>query len=280
MEQDKERLRVLAKIKELEETGQFDVDPENDPPAKVIKPGTVDYKQKKLSTRIKAKITFGLARKFLHKLIKNKQFIVKNVAGVENLDNLDSGAVLTCNHFSAMDSFATQVVYEKSIQSKKRKLFRVIKEGNYTSYPGFYGSLMRNCNTLPLSSDFQTLQEFLRAASYHLTNGNYVLIYPEQSMWWNYRKPKPLKSGAYTMAVHAHVPVVPIFICMEDSDVIGPDGFPIQMYTIFVLKPIFEDPELSSRENKEMMAKKNYEAWKAIYETFYNEKLEYLCDKQ
>jgi 1-acyl-sn-glycerol-3-phosphate acyltransferase len=280
MEQDKERLRVLAKIKELEETGQFDVDPENDPPAKVIKPGTVDYKQKKLSTRIKAKITFGLARKFLHKLIKNKQFIVKNVVGVENLDNLDSGAVLTCNHFSAMDSFATQVVYEKSIQSKKRKLFRVIKEGNYTSYPGFYGSLMRNCNTLPLSSDFQTLQEFLRAASYHLTNGNYVLIYPEQSMWWNYRKPKPLKSGAYTMAVHAHVPVVPIFICMEDSDVIGPDGFPIQMYTIFVLKPIFEDPELSSRENKEMMAKKNYEAWKAIYETFYNEKLEYLCDKQ
>lgn len=280
MEQDKERLRVLAKIKELEETGQFDVDPENDPPAKVIKPGTVDYKQKKLSTRIKAKITFGLARKFLHKMIKNKQFIVKNVVGVENLDNLDSGAVLTCNHFSAMDSFATQVAYEKSIQSKKRKLFRVIKEGNYTSYPGFYGSLMRNCNTLPLSSDFQTLQEFLRAASYHLTNGNYVLIYPEQSMWWNYRKPKPLKSGAYTMAVHAHVPVVPIFICMEDSDVIGPDGFPIQMYTIFVLKPIFEDPELSSRENKEMMAKKNYEAWKAIYETFYNEKLEYLCDKQ
>ncbi len=280
MEQDKERLRVLAKIKELEETGQFDVDPENDSPAKVIKPGTVDYKQKKLSTRIKAKITFGLARKFLHKMIKNKQFIVKNVVGVENLDNLDSGAVLTCNHFSAMDSFATQVVYEKSIQSKKRKLFRVIKEGNYTSYPGFYGSLMRNCNTLPLSSDFQTLQEFLRAASYHLTNGNYVLIYPEQSMWWNYRKPKPLKSGAYTMAVHAHVPVVPIFICMEDSDVIGPDGFPIQMYTIFVLKPIFEDPELSSRENKEMMAKKNYEAWKAIYETFYNEKLEYLCDKQ
>ena len=144
------------------------------------------------------------------------------------------------------------------------------------SFPGFYGKLMRNCNTLPLSSNFQTLQEFLRGASYHLKNGNYVLIYPEQSMWWNYRKPKPLKSGAYTMAVHAHVPVVPIFICMEDSDVMGQDGFPIQMYTIFVLKPIFEDPELSASENKEMMAKKNYEAWKAIYETFYNEKLEYL----
>ena len=276
MEKDKERLRVLARIQELEENGQFDVDPENDPPSKVILPGTVDYKQKKLSTRIKAKFTFALARRFLHKMIKNKQFIVKDVVGIENLDNLDSGAVLTCNHFSAMDSFATQVVYEKSRQSKKRKLFRVIKEGNYTSFPGFYGKLMRNCNTLPLSSNFQTLQEFLRGASYHLKNGNYVLIYPEQSMWWNYRKPKPLKSGAYTIAVHAHVPVVPIFICMEDSDVIGQDGFPIQMYTIFVLKPIFEDPELSASENKEMMAKKNYEAWKAIYETFYNEKLEYL----
>ena len=59
-----------------------------------------------------------------------------------------------------------------------------------------------------------------------------MLVYPEQSMWWNYRKPKPLKKGAYTFAAKNHVPVLPCFITMEDSDILGDDGFYVQEYTI------------------------------------------------
>ena len=55
-----------------------------------------------------------------------------------------------------------------------------------------------------------------------------MLVYPEQSMWWNYRKPKPLKKGAYTFAAKNHVPVLPCFITMEDSDILGDDGFYVQ----------------------------------------------------
>ena len=62
---------------------------------------------------------------------------------------------------------------------------------------------------------------------------------------------------------------------MEDSDIIGDDGFPIQAYTINIAPPIYPDASVSSRENNKKMADMNYETWKDIYEKFYGEKLCY-----
>ena len=277
MARDPERLAVLARIEEFERKGIFDQDVEEDPPGETILPGTVDYKQAKLSTKIKAKFAFSSARKFLNKIIKDGSLRIKDVIGIENLDNLTTGAVITCNHFNAFDSFAMQVAYERSTCHKKRKLFRVIREGNYTSFPGFYGMLMRSCNTLPLSSNMATMKEFMDAVDYHLKKGHLVLVYPEQSMWWNYRKPKPLKRGAFTFAAKAQVPVIPIFICQEDSADIGPDGFPIQEMTIFIHKPIFPDTKKHPIIASQAMAEANYAVWKKTYEDFYKEPLTYAC---
>ena len=277
IEKDPERLEVIARYEALEAKGIFDEDVEEDPPGRMILPGTVDYKQKKLSTKLRAKVTFALARKFLNKIIKNGTLVVKDIVGVENLDNLQTGAIITCNHFSPMDSFAMQVAYEASSASKKKKLFRVIREGNYTSFPGFYGKLMRSCNTLPLSSNMATMKEFLEGVEYQLRKGHLVLVYPEQSLWWNYRKPKPLKPGAFTFAAKAEVPVVPIFICMEDGQQIGPDGFPIQEMTIFIDRPIFPDLGKTQFANAKAMSEENYKRWKKIYEDFYKIPLVYAC---
>ena len=276
IEKDKGRLAILAKIEEFERNGIFDKDVEDDPPSPVLLPGVCDYKQKKLITRIKAKIVFSMARKFLKKMEKNNSLRIKGVVGLENLDSLDSGAVLTCNHFSPMDSFLMQIAYERSKAKKKRKLYRIIREGNYTNFPGFYGKLMRNCNTLPLSSNKEALQECFDAVDYHLKKSNFVLIYPEQSMWWNYRKPKPLKAGAFHFAIKADVPVVPFYIAQEDSSDIGEDGFPIQIYTIFIGKPIYQDKNLPYHSRANAMLKDN-EAWsKKQYEDFYKIPLTYL----
>ena len=108
--------------------------------------------------------------------------------------------------------------------------------------------------------------QFMRAVDTLLQKGDFILIYPEQSMWWNYRKPKPLKHGAFKMAVRNNVPVIPIFITMEDSDKIDGEGFPIQEYTVNIAEPIFPDANLSQRENTEMMLNRNFEVWKKIYE--------------
>ena len=71
------------------------------------------------------------------------------------------------------------------------------------------------------------------------------------------------------------MPIIPIFITMEDSKIIGEDGFPIQEYTINIEKPIYPNLELSQKENVEMMKTKNFEICKKIYEDFYEKPLEY-----
>ena len=189
------------------------------------------------------------------------------------------GAVITCNHFNAFDSFAITLAFEQG-KLKKKKLYRVIREGNYTGFPGFYGFLMRHCNTLPLSSNFKTMEKFITAVDRVLQKKQFVLVYPEQGMWWNYRKPRPLQKGAFTFAARNNKPVLPVFITMSDSDVIDADGFYVQEYTVHFCEPIYPDPSKKQAVNAREMLDKNYEAWKAVYEETYKKKLTYTCDEQ
>lgn len=273
----KDRLEVLDKIARLEREGRFDEDVEEDPPTKELKPDDIDYLRKKISSKIKTKLTYKVARSFLNNIITNKQLIIKDIKGIENMNALKSGAIITCNHFNAFDSFAIQIAYEQSNQCK-RKLYRVIREGNYTNFPGFYGMLMRNCYTFPLSSNKDTMRKFMHSMDAVLQHGDFMVVYPEQSMWWNYRKPKPLKKGAFTFAAKNNVPVLPCFITMEDSDILGEDGFYVQEYTIHIAPAIYPDPEKSRAANVDMMKEENFEVWKQIYETSYEEPLVYDSD--
>ena len=270
-----DRLEVLDKIAKLERDGIFDVDVEDDPATRMLQPNEVDYLNKKLSSKIKTKIAYKLARKFLNKIIDDRMLVIKDIKGIENWQSLKTGAVITCNHFNAFDSFAMQVCYEASGQNKKHKMFKVIREGNYTNFPGLFGYLMRHCYTLPLSSNRQTMIKFIKAVNTVLSRGDYVLVYPEQSMWWNYRKPRPLKDGAFKFAISNDVPVLPIFITMEDGDRMGPDGFPIQEYTIHVCKPIYPNVNKDRAQNIANMRDANYEAWKQVYEKTYGIPLTY-----
>ena len=272
---DKGRVEIVEKIARYEREGRFDEDVEDDPPGRAIEPGEVDYLRKKIGSKIRCKIAYSMARKFLKGILKNQQMIVRDIVGLENYAELDTGAIITCNHFNAFDSFAMQIAYESAGQKRKRKLYRVIREGNYTAFPGFFGYLMRNYNTLPLASNPKAMREFIKATDTLLKEGNFVLIYPEQSMWWNYRKPKPLKSGGFYFAAKNRVPVLPCFITMRDSSVIGADGFPVQEYTIHVAKAIYPDPNKSVSENSQMMMDKNYAIWKEIYEKEYGIELRY-----
>ncbi len=270
----KDRVEILRKIEEYERAGRFDEDVEDDPPSRVLMPDEIDYLRRSFIKKFKTKAAFWLARRFVYKLIDEKKMIIKEIKGIENFKKLESGAVITCNHFNAFDSFAIQLAYEAAEQPN-RTFYRVIREGNYTSFPGFYGFLMRNCNTLPLSSNHRTLKKFTDATVQLLREGNFVLVYPEQSMWWNYRKPKPLKKGAYIFAAKSDVPVLPCFITMKDSDIMGEDGFYVQEYTIHVGEPIYPDAEKKYSEKTEELMRKNYEVWKDIYEKEYGMPLKY-----
>ena len=49
----------------------------------------------------------------------------------------------------------------------------------------------------------------------------------------------------------------------------------VYAYTLHFLPTIYPDETLSSKENQEKMANKNYEAWKNVYESVYKIPLTY-----
>ena len=273
------KLALLAHIEELEREGRFSEDAEENPPAPVLMPEDINYLPRSIKSKTQTKYAFKVARWFVNMLIKKKQLIIKEYKGIENLEKVADGAVITCNHFNAFDSFAIQLAFEQG-KLKKKKMYRVIREGNYTGFPGFYGVLMRHCNTLPLSSNFKTMEKFITAVDRVLEKNQFVLVYPEQGMWWNYRKPRPLQKGAFTFAARNNKPVLPVFITMEDSDVLDDDGFYVQEYTVHFCEPIYPDPNKKRAQNACEMRDKNYEAWKSVYEQTYGEKLTYSCDEE
>lgn len=278
IEKDPGRLAILKRIEQLELEGRFDEDAEDDPPTIPLMPNEIDYLRTKLFSKLKARVAYGMAERFVDKLVKDGALVIRDIKGLENLNDVKSGAILTCNHFNPFDCFTVEKVFRSSIHYRTKKLFKVIREGNYTNFPGLYGFLFRNCDTLPLSQNKKTMYNFLMAVDTILQRGDFILIYAEQSLWWNYRKPKPLKNGAFKFAVKNRVPVIPLFITMEDSAEIGADGFPIQEYTVFIEKPIYPESGLTERRQVDAMRDQNYNAWKRIYEEFYGVELTYTTE--
>ena len=268
------RLQTIKKIKELEASQSWDSEVEENPETIVLMPDKVDYLCEKFSSKIKTKIGNFVAKTFYEKQIRKKNLVIKEVVGLENYTQVKGGVVITCNHFNPFDNYVIDKIVRVNFKRGQR-LYKVIREGNYTSFPGLFGFMFRNCNTLPLSSNKDTMKKFLKSIDVLLKRGETVLVYPEQSMWWNYRKPRPLKNGAFRFAVKSGVPVVPAFICMSDSDRLDGDGCPIQEYTVYLSKPIYPQPNLTDKENQEYIKEENYRVWKEIYEQFYKTPLTY-----
>ncbi len=276
MERSPERLEILRKIEEYERRGWFDRDVENDPPARRIEPGEVDYTQKRLSTKLKTYVANEIARRYFDGCIRKGKLIIKEVRGIENYLAVKSGGVvITANHFNPYDNYAVYKVIEPYLE---RRLYKVIREGNYTNFPGLYGFFFRHCNTVPIPTGHKALAEMMDAVDILLRRGEKLLIYPEQGMWWNYRKPRPLKSGAFRFAVKAGVPVLPMFITMEDTEMMGKDGFPIQAYTVHILPALLPDDTLTAAKAAKKLCEENYAAWRELYEDFYGIPLEYTTE--
>ncbi len=273
MEKSAHKLELLEKIEELEKKELWHLDVEDDPETYPLMPDEVDYLNKKLSNKIKTVIANVLGTRFFEKMIKQRGLIIKEVRGIENFTAVEGGKIVTCNHFSISDNYAVWRSLRKHMGGKM--LYKVIREGNYTNPPPPFGIFMRHCNTLPLSSKMATMKKFMQAFSTLLSRGETILIYPEQGMWWNYRKPRPMQDGAFTLAMRNKAPVVPIFITMEDSDVIDGDGFPVQEYTLHILPAIYPDEALPFAAAKEKMKNENYAAWVKVYEDFYKQPLVY-----
>ena len=272
-----ERADILEKINQLEKEGKFDQDVENDPPYTPLQVGSVDYEHRRLSTKIKSRIFNFYSFRYFNSKIKNGTIVIDTYDGIENIKELKDGAIITSNHFNPFDSVPIHKVIKK--YHYRHRLFKIIREGNYT-FPGLYGKFMRYCDTLPLAHDYDVMRQMMKGVNFWLNKGYCILVYPEQSMWWNYLKPKPTKPGAFHFAAKANKPIIPTFITMRDTNKIDKDGEFIKAYTLHISKPIYPKTDLSIKENAKYLQIEHDRVWKDIYERTYHIPLTYTTIKQ
>ena len=273
----RDRIEILEKIERYEEEGLFDKDVENDPPTRPLEPGEVDYTGKKLTTRLATRFANHMAYRYFEGCLRRGEFVLRAVRGIENYIAVkDGGVILTANHFSVYDNYA---VFKAIRPYLEGDLYKIIREGNYTSFGGRYGFFFRHCNTIPLGSRLSTIREMMEGISALLARGEKILIYPEQGMWWNYRKPRPLKLGAFQFAVKNNVPILPLFITTEETETIGKDGFPVLAYTVHILPALYPDKEKGVGERARALCLENYRLWRETYESFYGKPLVYTTKK-
>lgn len=270
-ERSRERLEILEKIAALEKEGgeSFYVDVEHDPSGHELCPDEVDYLRKKTKNKVKTFFARMLAAILQPIVRKDLQITVK---GEENLAGIKGGAIITSNHFSIFENIAVKEVADRV--PGKHRFYRVIKGLNYFQ-PGWVGFLMKNCDTLPLSKNLKTMRLFGEALEKLLQKDSLVLVYPEQAMWWNYRKPRPPKAGAYFYAAKFNVPIIPCFVTMEDTEKLDGNGFPKQKYTVHVLPPLYPDPNKTARANEHFMMQENYRLCCEVYERVYGKAVSY-----
>lgn len=260
-----DRVDVINRISQFEKEGgeSFFENAEIDPPSRPILPDEVDYLNKKLSSKIKT--FFACIIEWIGKKIMKKKFDI-TVVGEENIRDIKGGAIITSNHFGFFESLNVKIASEKAKQ--KHKLYKVVREGNFFM-TGLFGFLLKNCRTLPLSSNLHTMKKLDLSISELLKKNNFILIYPEQALWWNYPKPRPYRIGAYHYAAKNNVPVIPCFVTLSKKGTIGKDGFPDLKYTIHVMKPIYPDPDKKVRDNAREMQAENSRLTFAKYEEVY-----------
>ena len=230
-------------------------------------------KSKKFSYTIKHMIANTTISKYMKLL--DKDITIK---GLENLKDLDlsKGAIITSNHFNPLDTFIIRKLVEKVLN---KDLYIVIQDTNL-AMPGSLGFLMNYTNTIPVSKSptylAGTFKENLRKI---LSDGNIVLIYPEEEMWFNYRKIRPLKRGAYQYAAILNVPVISCFTKIIDTDILDNEEFNKTIYELNVLGYLYPDKDISPRVNSINMLNEDYTWKKRSYEEAYNKSLDYTFSK-
>lgn len=265
------RERAIENIRRAAAEGRFNdktepFDPQWDPEA--LKADILDYVSKLGTCRYKLKNL--AARAIVSSWMR--RFGVGEMAGLENLSALKGPAFLTTNHFNPFDSG----IHRKLAQITGRGHLVAISQGTNFVMPGLNGFVLRNIDVIPLVQEPSYMNGAFRTLMLkHLDAGRFILIYPEQEMWFNYRKPRPQKRGAFLFAAEYNVPVVPTFVEMQDLEREVAPGFRDVRTVLHILPPIYPDPSLSARENSFAMCKADYAAKVACYEQCYHRPLTY-----
>ena len=267
------RKAVIENIKLCAESGEFHNKVElNDPvlTAEQSKKITENYIENRKQPAFRAKTALGVTLAKSAAKIVNKNTVI---TGLEKIPENLGGCLITSNHFSPLEN--TVIRYLTNTLGRKR--LGIISQTSNFAMTGIVGFLMNYADTIPISSEPHYLAKDFPAILKErlIDKKDAVLLYPEQEMWFNYRKPRPPKRGAYFYAAKFNVPIISCFVEMKDMDKDDTEEFKRVKYVLHILDPIYPDPEKNERDNSFDMMKKDYEQKKAAYEQIYKRPLDY-----
>jgi len=270
------RRAVIEEIKSFAESGQFHNKVElNDP---VLTPEqsrkiTDAYLENRSSLTFKAKTAFGvfLAKTATKIINKNTEII-----GLEKIPKDLGGVLITSNHFSPLEN---TVIRHLTNTLGRRKLGIISQTSNF-AMTGIIGYIMNYADTIPISTDPRYLaRDFLSILKERLVNKKHaILLYPEQEMWFNYRKPRPPKNGAYFYAAKLNVPIISCFVEIVDMDEDDTAEFKKVKYILHILDVLYPDQSKTVKENTEALGVTDYTLKKNCYESVYGKELTYTFD--
>lgn len=266
------RSEVIENIKSALQSGEHNIKVEpNDPEL------SREESDEIISRYLKNRKSFSFRLKsFLARRIANTVTAMQDIeiTGLQNLEKIPSGAIVTSNHFGPFDSTPLRLLAKKS----GRRINTVSQDRNL-KMSGLIGFIMNYADIIPISSEPHYLKgEFMSVLKECTDKGEFVLIYPEQEMWFNFRKPRTLKRGSYRFAAELGVPVLPCFVEIIDKKKKDTEKFFKVKYRLHILPPIFPDGNLSVRENSIEMCKEDSDLKRETYEKVYGKSLTYDFD--
>lgn len=267
------RVAVIKNIKTFAQNGEFHKKVElNDPvlTAEESRAITQSFIENRTDIiyKVKSYLAVTLA-KIATKLINKDTKII----GLEKIPNDIGGALITSNHFSPLEN----TVIRHLTNNLKRSKLGIISQTSNFAMKGPIGFLMNYADTIPISTEPRYLaRDFLSVLKEKLVDKKQmVLLYPEQEMWFNYRKPRPPKNGAYFYCAKLNVPIISCFVEMIDLNEDDTDEFKKVRYVLHVLDVLYPDENKTPKENTEYLSELDYNLKKECYEKVYNKKLSY-----
>lgn len=207
--------KVIENIKEATEQGKYNKKVEiNDPKL------TKDEREKTIRKYLKNKdkVSFKIKTEIAESVISVLTKILNKdteIVGIENVKGINGSAIVTSNHFNPLDNL---IIQKFAKEVCKKRLYIISQETNF-AMSGIVGFFMRYSRTIPISRQLDYMKrEFPKIIKDILDGNNLILIYPEQEMWFNYKKPRPLKEGAYYFAAQNNVPILSCFVEMKETD--------------------------------------------------------------
>ena len=188
------------------------------------------------------------------------------VVGKKNIKKLKGhGAFIFSNHVAITDVFKFQ-----SYVFFWRKRVNIIGYPDTLSMP-----IVRNMARalgylpLPLQGDIKNMISLMDAMKFYIEKKQYILIYPEAHIWPYYTKIRNFHSGSFNYPARLEAPVLPIVTTWRKTKLCKK---PKQ--TLYILDPIYPDPEKTTAENKEYLYNATLEAMKKCAESV--EQYEYI----